>query len=86
MICFDAVALRPHRVHAVEVARRLGGGRAKPGDRREIFRAGAMALFLAAAADQRRRHHQIGRGDDGAGALRAADLVRRQDQVIAVTI
>ena len=30
--------------------------------------------------DQRRRHHQVGRGDEGAGALRSADLVRGQDR------
>ena len=32
------------------------------------------------------RHHQIGRGDDGADALRAADLVRREDEEIAATL
>ena len=84
-ICLDAgrAAPAPRRIAAERRAAPPGAAAPKPAIAGEVLGAGAVALFLAAAAHQRRRHHQVGLADDGAGALRSADLVRRQDQVIA---
>src|SRR5690606_22685076 len=48
--------------------------------------AGPMALLLAAAGQQRLRHHQVSRGHYGADTLRAAYLVRGKDQIVSATI
>ncbi len=82
IVCLDAVAHRGDLVRVRERFARDLRRRAEAGDAGEIFRAGAMALLLAAAGDERLRHHQVGRGDERADALRTADLVRGEDQVI----
>ncbi len=81
----DAVAHRGEFARVRQSVPRDFGRRAEAGDAGEIFRAGAVTLLLAAAGDERLRHHQVRRGDESADARGTTDLVRGEDEIVGET-
>ena len=78
---FHAIAQRPHAIHRREVADGRARRGAEAGDGRHVLRPGPAPALLAATGDEGRQLGAIP-DNEGADPLGAAQLVRRQAEVV----
>ena len=86
MPVFHPVAQRLDRADVGQRFQRHVRCRAKTRDSDQVFGAAAVALFLAAAAHQRRGHQDLAGTHKRAGSLGSADLVAGEDQEIGAEV